>query len=371
MRLGVGPSTSTVYAEASLFRTGVLMKTQLLPSQVLALVLTGVASTSCFIWPETGMGSCPESRDELLEGSWTLRADGTVEPYNGDPLVDPTTEEGCEVLCEDAARWAMATVETIHSCETELTYPPADTGSAGDTGAEATGLVRVTCDATIQPICYGGRHTDLLAQRAQGRGQTDVARWLAREAAGEAGSVHAFRQLSRELSTHGAPADLVEAARSAARDEVRHTRMVRRLSDHHGGRPAPAQPRAAPARGLFEVALENAVEGCVHETFAAARAGWQARHATDGDIRSVSRVLARDEARHADLAAAIHAWAMEVLPPAQAEAIETARQHAWTRIAESPETLSPSDTARLGLPEPHQRRALIQALAAGLGVALA
>jgi rubrerythrin len=344
------------------------MKTQLLPSQVLALVLTGVTSTACPTTPE--WGECPESRDQLLEIEIPLLSDGSVELLDGD-RIDPSTEEACELLCRDAAEMVMSTIETIHSCETELTYAPADTGGAGDTGSDESGLVQLTCDATIQPICYGGRHTNLLAHRAQGEGQTGVARWLAREAAGEAGSVHAFRQLSRELSTHGAPADLVESARAAARDEVRHTRMVRRLADHHGGRPAPALPRSAPARGLFEVALENAVEGCVYETFAAARAGWQARYATDGDIRSVSRVLARDEARHADLAAEIHAWAMRVLPPAQADAIETARQSAWTRIAESPETLSPSDTAQLGLPEPHQRRALIHALAAGLGVALA
>ena len=143
--------------------------------------------------------------------------------------------------------------------------------------------------------------------------------------------------------------------------------MVRRLAEARGG--LPAEPVAAPdpgPRSLLDVALENAVEGCVHETFAAARARWQAQHAEDAEVGAVSRLLAEDEGRHADLAAAVHAWALAVLPPAQAAQVEAARQAAWTRLAWSPPAADAQTTARLGLPSPAAHRQLAQALSQAL-----
>ena len=106
------------------------MKTQLLPSQILALVLTGVTSTACPTTPE--WGECPEARDQLLEMDWPVRTDGTVELNDGDS-VDPTTEEGCEILCRSAADAAMATLVEfdtfmrpgeIVNLKIEHCYPP-------------------------------------------------------------------------------------------------------------------------------------------------------------------------------------------------------------------------------------------------------
>ena len=224
----------------------------------------------------------------------------------------------------------------------------------------------VSCTVHYETPCVGGRHSGVMAQRASGEGRTEVGAWLAREAAGEAGSVWAFRQLARELGHHGAPAQLVEAAEAAAEDEVRHARMVTALAGRHGGRPKAVAVSAHAVRDLRTVALENAVEGCVHETFAAARAALQARQARDMDVRQVSAVLAADEARHADLAAAVHAWAGTVLPAEVAAEVEQARTQAWAQLLQHRPTLDEDSRVALGLPDRAQRDQLIHSLAAAL-----
>jgi hypothetical protein len=95
-----------------------------------------------------------------------------------------------------------------------------------------------------------------------------------------------------------------------------------------------------------ELALENAVEGCVHETFAAARAAWQASYASDPSVRSLSAVLAADEAAHADLAADVHAWACSVLPPRDAQRDKAARRAAWAQLANNPAPVTRRPRAR-------------------------
>src|SRR5260221_4003130 len=71
----------------------------------------------------------------------------------------------------------------------------------------------------VQYLC--GRKLDGLVDADAGRASA-VGETLARAAWLEAASIHAFRRLARELHAHGAPRALVEAARTCARDEIRH-----------------------------------------------------------------------------------------------------------------------------------------------------
>ena len=333
------------------------------PGAAIALILTTIVTTGC---PSSGNCGNLEYENEEMISEHALEADGTVLLWDAN-VVDPATVEGCEALCVESA-WGN--VETVHSCEADID-PDAASDTAVDTAdtGESNGIVTITCVTSGEDFCLGGRHIQTLVHRAHGQGPDAVAAWLAREACGEAGSVLAFRQLVRELKHHGAPQALIDAARAAAGDEVRHTRMVRRLALQRGGTPDPVIARPTPARDLLTVALENAVEGCVHETFAAARAGWQARHAADRDVRQVSAVLAQDEARHADLAAMVHAWACSVLPSEQAEAVEAARQEAWAHLADAPPAATPATAAVLGLPDAPTHHRLVQALAVALQAA--
>jgi hypothetical protein len=132
--------------------------------------------------------------------------------------------------------------------------------------------------------------------------------YLAQAAYLEAASVHAFERLGRELAAHGAPRELVEAAGRSARDEVRHARVVGRLARAQGARPPSVCLSAARVRPLSRVALENATEGCVRETFGALVATWQAMYAAHPGLRRTMRRIADDEIRHAALARSAARW---------------------------------------------------------------
>src|SRR6185436_17624372 len=69
---------------------------------------------------------------------------------------------------------------------------------------------------------------------------------------------------------------------------------------------------------------ENAIEGCVRETFGALVATWQAANARDPRIARALRVIARDETRHASLA-----WRVQRFYAAKLSSTD----HAKTRAA--------------------------------------
>jgi hypothetical protein len=137
-----------------------------------------------------------------------------------------------------------------------------------------------------------------------------LAEFWASSADVEGASVTAFAVLEADLRRHAAPAALIDRARAAQRDEARHFSLTRRLALAAGARHVPfPRPPAGPARPLEEVALENATEGCVAETYSAAVALWQAIAARDEAVRAVMAGIASDEVAHADLAWSVDAWA--------------------------------------------------------------
>jgi hypothetical protein len=124
----------------------------------------------------------------------------------------------------------------------------------------------------------------------------------------EAASVIAFDRLRDELLLWGAPAFLIGGAEQARQDEIRHARIMAQLARQHGARIATPRVRGENERTLESIAHENAIEGCVHETYGAALLAWQARFATDHSFGRIFAVLAEDEARHAALSWAVARW---------------------------------------------------------------
>jgi hypothetical protein len=150
----------------------------------------------------------------------------------------------------------------------------------------------------------------------------------------EAVSVHAFERLERELSAYGAPPALLRDARRARRDEVRHTAMTARLARVRGASARmPEAPPPATVRSLFEVALENAVEGCVRETYGALVGLVGARWARGGALAHAVQSIARDECRHAELAWAVHAWMAPRLSADERRRVHDAMREAVAEIA--------------------------------------
>ena len=200
--------------------------------------------------------------------------------------------------------------------------------------------------------CGNGRGYEGM-ELAAVRGQTSpLGRYLAETAQLEGAAVDAFRILRDELLAHGAPDELVRAAEEARADEVRHARTTRSLAGRFG--PTPPQPRARrrPVRPLEAIAVENAVEGCVRETYGALLAHHQASAAEDARIRRAMGVIAVDETRHAALGWAVAAWAESRLDDEGRARVRAARRAAVRAVrGGATREVPPSLVREAGLPD--------------------
>ncbi len=214
------------------------------------------------------------------------------------------------------------------------------------------------------PCAVDGRRYTGLDDREAPTGDT-VGSYLARMAFFEAASVDAFALLADELATHDAPRSLIRACRVAKHDEVRHARMARTLAKRHGGvlveppAPSPAKSRDR-AHDLEAIATENAVEGCVRETFGVLIGMWQAEAAPTAELRAFFGAITQDELRHAALSMRIDAWLRSQLSPEAIERVDGARAHAIAALEAS--FLEHEPPAGLGLPSNAQGRALLASL---------
>jgi len=104
--------------------------------------------------------------------------------------------------------------------------------------------------------------------------------------------------------------------------------------------------------------MENAVEGCVRETWGAAVAAYQGECATDRAVRRAMRAIAADEAEHAALGWAVDGWARSHLSAQEADRVDAARLEAYRQLAA--QRAAPSDV--LGLPGPEASARMLDAL---------
>jgi hypothetical protein len=166
-------------------------------------------------------------------------------------------------------------------------------------------------------------------------------------------SVDAFEILAMELEAHRAPTRLVRAALRASRDEVRH---AREMNDHFrsfGGSPIPMRRsvRRRIPRSIEAMARENAVEGCVRETYGALVATWQSRAAANPRLRTTMARIAADERRHASLAWQIAAWADPRLSARARQSVARARKQAARRLGRELTNQVPETVVRVaGMP---------------------
>jgi len=208
--------------------------------------------------------------------------------------------------------------------------------------------------------CVGGRAPrGFVPVRAQARSQR--AARLADMAQLEAASVPAFRALHADLARLRAPRRILSAVRAAARDEVRHARAVGRAAERFGARVPRARVAPTAPRTLEQLAIENAEEGCVRETFGAAIAAVQAERATDGAVRCIMRVIAREELRHAALAWDIAGWLDAKLDGAARARVRDAREAALERLLTELASLGAGDPV-LGLPDARSSGALLECI---------
>ena len=213
--------------------------------------------------------------------------------------------------------------------------------------------------------CVGRRPEGMSGENVNG--SDSVGRFLAQTAYLESAAVHAFERLRRELEAHNAPKRLGTAARRAARDEMRHARVTKRLARRAGASVPEVQVERLPVRSLEEIAVENAIEGCVRETFGAAVAVIQGAQAGDEDVREAMKRIARDETRHAELSWAVAEWIGTQLNAAGRRRVHQARNRAVEALfREAAQEPDPKLRALVGVPKASQAHAVLVALQSSL-----
>lgn len=250
-----------------------------------------------------------------------------------------------------------------------LTDPDPDAGAC-QTLCRGVGTALITCVRTApeevlcvaEPYpCEGRRpHGWLPPLRREARA---FERHIADAAQLEAASIDAFVLLVRELREHRAPRRLVRAASRAGRDERRHARVAAALARRFRVPVEPVAVAAKPRRSVEEIALDNAIEGTVRETWGALVALHQAEHATEPLIRAALRRIARDEVSHSSLAWKLDAWYQPRLLPAARQRVIHARNEAVAELErEIAYDIPEADRKRLGLPARAAATAMLREL---------
>lgn len=284
------------------------------------LVGASVTATGCLL----GESSCP---DNGVEPPLT----GVVPIESSEP--DPDAE-ACRNLCLNRGNGLVTCVRTSP--------------------------VEVLCVVEPYP-CEGRRPHGWVPALRREAGPFE--RQLADAAQLEAASIDAFAVLERELRELRAPRRLVRAAGRARRDERRHARISAALARRFRAKLEPVVVEAKPQRSVEEIALDNAIEGCVRETWGALVVLHQAQHAGEPLIRAAAHRIARDEVFHAQFSWLLEDWLHARLSPAARERVHRARNAA---IAELERELTfdvpATDRNRLGLPAPLTAKAMLAEL---------
>lgn len=215
------------------------------------------------------------------------------------------------------------------------------------------------------PLAVPGRRPPGILCDASDAARTHdaVGAYLARAAFFEDGAVHAFRILATELEAWNAPFDLVRDAWAAASDEVRHAEAMTHLAQRFGAHPPTAVVEPRPLRSLFEIALDNATEGCVNETFSALVGVVQASTAADPEVAAIFREIADDELRHAALSWKIASWIEPRLSEEERRTVAAARDEAVNHLRRSAdESPDPTLAHLVGLPTIDVARSLVDHL---------
>ncbi|MEZ4294910.1 MAG: ferritin-like domain-containing protein [Polyangiaceae bacterium] len=314
--------------------------------QLLGLLAVAVALPSSFA---VGCVECP-TVDIVEEANQSLDADAACEVFQQLENTFEGTNVPASVCAEHCGdpKWDTCYLDSDYLQAGFALDDNGGAGGAGGSGGEggAVGVgakpcpqqsATLTCQVTkpgtqlAQSCAVPGRKPEGLADIALDT--QDLGRFLASSAYFEAGAALAFEGLAVELGALGAPEDLVSDLLLAARDEVRHAATMTKLAARHGATPRAASVGEVRDRSFEDIATENAVEGLVHETFAAATALFQAEHAEDPELRRAMRKIAADECAHAALAFRIGAFLASHLDEEARARVEAKRVAAVRALA--------------------------------------
>jgi hypothetical protein len=190
-----------------------------------------------------------------------------------------------------------------------------------------------------------------------------IGEFLARCAYLEEASVGAFLELARQLAAHGAPDSIVRRLRQAASEEVRHAGDMSALARAYGAEPPAVRTEECGHRSLLAIAIDNAREGCVRETWGAACALVQSMCAADPRVRATMRAIAEDELSHAALSWDLARWIEAHLSPDERALVDEERARAVAELEVELEQ-SPPEPWRiaLGWPTRDEARSILRGM---------
>jgi hypothetical protein len=297
---------------------------------------TGGSNAGCF---DSGVGTCCSSTECLsLEEAQTLAAQGGAPGAGGEGGSGESACPAGDDLPSGLCYWyGSLTQETPSECCYVYT-----SGSCCGRPFVVAGEARRASASHRSDWLVTGRAArvalDAETERALAR------EWL-EDARLEHASVASFARFILELLSLGAPAALVELAQSAVADEIQHARRCFALASRYLGEDVGPGPLEIGAFGegtsIVDVTIETVVAGCVGETLAALQAETQLEVASDPEVRKTLEVIARDEARHAELAWRFVKWAIERDGETVREAARDAFARAERRL--TAEHAGPSD----------------------------
>jgi hypothetical protein len=326
-------------------------------SSLISLTLTCVGVGGCAtIEPEFYGTIVEETRTEVDVSDWIVTVPvyasmriAAIEAYER-PWAELDDARRCEVACA----YASDNLDVFDDLVSNYDYEELqlDDCALMIPTREQPGLLQCSGVRIDREVSFAGRRPLAWAQGERGEPLDQMATM-------EQVSIRAFEQLAAQLRHVGAPANLIERCHAAARDEARHVMLIESL----GGRTlARADLSASVEAPLLDIALHNAIEGCVAETWAALLARRQSEHAADPDTRRVFAEIAEDECRHAQLAWDLHDWLCPRLEAGRAEQVCAARLAALVeleRTATQQASAMPEQLRhRLGLPDVGGARSL-------------
>ena len=245
---------------------------------------------------------------EPLGGVTFIIRDLVIEAFDSG---DGISHEACEQVCRSAY------LDAFERCEA----PPE--------GSQP--VIVATCYGELRKQCIGGRRPAGLNQTFAGQDCSEEAKWWAQIHYMEKAAVLAFMQLAEELRDLGAPRELIDGCLQAAAEEIGHAQVTGKLAVDLGAQLWPVEPVEKVERSLFDLAMHNASEGCVRETYAGLEGLYQATQVRQ-DWAPMVHQIAYEECGHAELSWRIHAWACTQLSREQVAQIELVQREALAEL---------------------------------------
>ena len=314
------------------------------------IIAATLAATACS-QVDTGCPPGPEGSPFTLDRELTQATVDELLPQFGQ--TDPA-----KLVCEDVCHALHGEDSDRIITQTDACTLTIDGDAMGDPEAIVGTLLCKGYDDVS--VCVGGRrplgHIELPLDRP------DLPTYLAHCARLEAASVLAFAQLADRLAQWRAPAALITRCRAAADEEATHAALLGALARRDGATLEPPTQRELPV-DLACAALDNAIEGCVHEAWSALACAAAARDAHTSELRATYARLAADEAEHAQLAWDLHTWFMGQVTADQRREIEAAQQRALAELPTLARAQARHTPRALGFPGPGAARHFATALA--------